>query len=337
MARNREISPRQIRFCTDPGSYPAIHQGKSDFQASHTRLALPVIRPDGPGRILALSSVPSILPSPIRCASRPIMIELRDSMHLSFFNIVLLVISGILAGVMNAVAGGGTFLTFPALVLTGVPTIAANQTSAIAVFPGQIASTWAYRKILAADLRTVLVLGLTSLAGGMGGAIVLLNTPSPAFDRLVPWLLLFATLLFAFGNVIRKRLGWHLVHPSHGEIGWTPLLKAASLQLVIGFYGGFYGAGAGILELAVLDMLGFDDINLANALKVILNAAFSPLAVIIFIIAGKIFWPEGLIVAAAAIIGGYGGAWVAQRLPQSFLRGFVIFVGAVMTVYFFSR
>ena len=258
-------------------------------------------------------------------------------MHLSFTDIVLLVVAGILAGVMNAVAGGGTFLTFPALVFTGIPTIAANQTSTIAVFPGQIASTWAYRKIFTADLRTVLVLGLTSLLGGMAGAIVLLNTPTPAFDRLVPWLLFFATLLFAFGNKIRKRFGWHFVHPSHGKIGWTALLKAGCLQLVIGLYGGFYGAGAGILELAVLDMLGFEDINLANALKVILTAAFNTLAIAIFIIAGKIFWPGGLIVAAASIIGGYSGAWVAQRLPQSFLRGFVIFVGAVITVYFFSR
>jgi uncharacterized protein len=258
-------------------------------------------------------------------------------MHLSVFNIVLLSVSGILAGIINAVAGGGTFLTFPALVFTGIPSIAANQTSSIAVFPGQVASTWAYRRILAVDLRTVLVLGLTSLAGGTGGAIVLLNTSPPAFDRLVPWLLLLATLLFAFGNSIRRRYGWHLVHPSREQIGWRPLLKAACVQLVIGLYGGFYGAGAGILELAVLDMLGFDDINLANALKVILTSAFNTSAVLIFIIAGKIFWPEGLIVAAAAIIGGYGGAWVAQRMPQRFLRGFVICVGAVMTVYFFIR
>jgi uncharacterized protein len=242
-----------------------------------------------------------------------------------------------LAGVMNAVAGGGTFLTFPALVFAGIPSVAANQTSTIAVFPGQIASCWAYRTILAADLRTVLVLGLTSLVGGMAGAIVLLNTPTPAFDRLVPWLLLFATLLFAFGNKIRSRFGWRLVHSSHSEIGWRALFKAACLQLIIGLYGGFYGAGAGILELAVLDMLGFDDINLANALKVILTAAFNALAVVVFIAAGKIFWSEGLIVAAASVIGGYSGAWVAQRLPQSFLRGFVIFVGVVMTVYFFSR
>jgi uncharacterized membrane protein YfcA len=258
-------------------------------------------------------------------------------MHVSFTNTILLVIAGVLAGVMNAVAGGGTFLTFPALVFTGIPSVAANQTSTIAVFPGQIASCWAYRKILAADLRTVLVLGLTSLAGGTAGAIVLLNTPTPAFDRLVPWLLLFATLLFAFGNKIRNRLGWRLVRSSHSEIGGRALFKAACLQLIIGLYGGFYGAGAGILELAVLDMLGFEDINLANALKVILTAAFNILAVVIFIAAGKVFWPEGLIVAAASVIGGYSGAWVAQRLPESFLRGFVIFVGLVMTVYFFSR
>lgn len=130
-------------------------------------------------------------------------------MHLSFTDIVLLVVAGILAGVMNAVAGGGTFLTFPALVFTGIPNIAANQT----------------------------------------------EYATPAFDRLVPWLLFFATSLFAFGNKIRKRFGWHFVHPSHGKIGWTALLKAGCLQLVIGLYGGFYGAGAGILELAVLDML----------------------------------------------------------------------------------
>jgi uncharacterized membrane protein YfcA len=252
-------------------------------------------------------------------------------------NIVLLVVAGVLAGIMNAVAGGGTFLTFPALVFIGVPSISANQTSTVAVFPGQVASFWAYRNILAAETRTVLVLGLTSLIGGSVGAIILLHLSSASFDRLVPWLLLFATLAFAFGNAIRRRLGWRLVSESSTGIGWAPLIKAAGIQFVIGIYGGFYGAGAGILELAVLDMLGLENIHLANALKVILTTAFNTLALLIFIVVGKIFWPEALIMGAATVAGGYGGAWVAQRLPQFWVRRFVIAVGATMTCYFFMR
>jgi uncharacterized protein len=259
------------------------------------------------------------------------------SAYLSLREIALLFVAGVLAGIMNAVAGGGTFLTFPALVFTGIPSVAANQTSTIAVFPGQVASFWAYRNILAAERRTVLVLGLTSLIGGAMGAVILLNLSSSSFDRLVPWLLLFATLAFAFGNRIRRRLGWRLVSQSGDEIAWSPLLKAACIQLVIGIYGGFYGAGAGILELAVLDMLGIENIHLANALKVILTTAFNTLALVIFVAVGKIFWREALIVGAATITGGYGGAWVAQRLPQSWVRLFVIAVGATMTLYFFLR
>jgi uncharacterized protein len=257
-------------------------------------------------------------------------------MHLPYSDLVLLIVAGLLAGVMNAVAGGGTFLTFPALVFVGIPSVAANQTSTIAVFPGQCASFWAYRKILAAQTRTVVVLGLTSLLGGALGAVILLNTSTPAFDLLVPWLLLGATLLFAFGNYFRRRLGLRLVGVS-GEIGWGALKKAAVLQLIIGIYGGFYGAGAGILELAVLDMLGLENIHLANALKVILTTAFNTLAVVIFLAVGKIYWTAALIVGSAAIVGGYSGAWIAQRLPQAWVRGFVIAVGAAMTVFFFLR
>jgi uncharacterized membrane protein YfcA len=257
-------------------------------------------------------------------------------MNLSPGDSVLLAVAGLLAGVMNAVAGGGTFLTFPALVLTGIASVPANQTSTIAVFPGQFASFWAYRKILAAQTRTVVVLGVASLLGGAAGAIILLNTSTPAFDLLVPWLLLCATLMFAFGNHFRRRLGLRLVGAS-GKIGWNALGKAAFLQLIIGIYGGFYGAGAGILELAVLDMLGLENIHLANALKVILTTAFNTLAVVIFLAVGKIYWTAGLIVGMATIVGGYSGAWIAQRLPQAWVRGFVIAVGAVMTVYFFLR
>src|SRR6476660_6603793 len=154
-------------------------------------------------------------------------------MHLTFGNSALLIGAGFLAGIMNAVAGGGTFLTFPALVFIGMPSVAANQTSTFAVFPGQVASFWAFRKILAAEKRTVVVLGLTSLFGGSMGAIILLSTSSAAFDSLAPWLLLFATLIYSFGNTVRKRLGWRLIDKSDPEIGWKTLLKAALIQLLI--------------------------------------------------------------------------------------------------------
>lgn len=258
-------------------------------------------------------------------------------MHLSVGNIALLLVAGILAGAINAVAGGGTFLTFPALIFTGIPSVPANQTSTIAVFPGQIAGFWAYRKILAAQRRLIIALGGMSLIGGTLGAVLLLFTPTPAFDRLVPWLLLFATIIFAFGNQLRQRLGLRLVHPATNEIGTGALAKAAVLQFAIAIYGGFYGAGAGILELAVLDMLGLDNIHLANAFKMILTTAFNTLAVFIFIVAGKIFWPAGLVTAAATIVGGYGGALVAQRLPPAWVRFFVIGIGVLMTIYFFLR
>jgi uncharacterized membrane protein YfcA len=258
-------------------------------------------------------------------------------MHLSVGNIALLLVAGILAGAINAVAGGGTFLTFPALIFTGIPSVPANQTSTIAVFPGQIAGFWAYRKILAAQRRLIIALGGMSLIGGTLGAVLLLFTPAPAFDRLVPWLLLFATIIFAFGNQLRQRLGLRLVYPATNEVGTGALAKAAVLQFAIAIYGGFYGAGAGILELAVLDMLGLDNIHLANAFKMILTTAFNTLAVFIFIVAGKIFWPAGLVTAAATIVGGYGGALVAQRLPPTWVRFFVIGIGVLMTIYFFFR
>ncbi|MBV9489496.1 MAG: sulfite exporter TauE/SafE family protein [Verrucomicrobia bacterium] len=252
-------------------------------------------------------------------------------------SVAILVVAGVIAGIMNAVAGGGTFLTFPALVFTGLDSVAANQTSTIGVWPGQLASFFAYSKILATERRLMVTLGLTSLIGGSIGALILLATPVAAFDRLVPWLLLFATLTFAFGNQLRQRLGLRLTHGPHHSISASSLVKASILQFAIGIYGGFYGAGAGILELAVLDLLGLENIHLANAFKVILTTAFNTLAVVIFIFAGKVNWPAALITAASTVVGGYGGAYVAQRMRPSTVRGFVIAIGIIMTAWFFFR
>ncbi|HEY0792016.1 MAG TPA: sulfite exporter TauE/SafE family protein [Chthoniobacterales bacterium] len=258
-------------------------------------------------------------------------------MHLHPADAALLFVAGLLAGVLNAVAGGGTFLTFPALVFTGLDSVVANQTSTLGVFPGQIASFWAYRKVLATKRYLIVALGLASLLGGSLGAVILLVTPTGAFDRLVPWLLLFATLIFAFGSSLRQRFGLRLATGPDGEMTRSSLTKATVFQFIIGIYGGFYGAGAGILELAVLDLLGLDDIHLANAFKVILTTAFNTLAVFIFIVAGKVAWPEACIIAVSTVIGGFGGASVAQRMPASRVRAFVIFVGVFMTIYFFAR
>ncbi len=251
--------------------------------------------------------------------------------------ILIVLVAGVLAGAINAVAGGGTFLTFPALVFTGLDSVAANQTSTIGIWPGQVASFWAYRRVLAAERRLLLALGFASLIGGSLGAIILLVTPVAKFDQLVPWLLLFATLTFAFGNRVRRRLGLRLTQGSDGRITGPALAKATAFQFVIGIYGGFYGAGAGILELAVLDLLGLENIHLANAFKVILTTAFNTLAVFIFIFAGRVVWPEALLTAAATIVGGYGGAYLAQRTPAATVRRLVIGVGVVMTIYFFLR
>jgi uncharacterized protein len=267
----------------------------------------------------------------------------------------LLFVAGVGAGIMNAVAGGGTFLSFPALVFIGLPSILANATSAIGVVPGSVASVVAYRKLMVSQKRTVFILGALSAAGGTIGALALLSTPNQVFDRIVPWLLLVATVLFAFGKPIRGWIAARRVRDfEQAETDWRGtesdtarkselserphrLGRSGTLQFLISIYGGFYGAGAGILELAVLDTMGFANIHVANGLKMILSTAFNLPAAIVFIVAGLVDWKCALILAVSTIIGGYGGAHYAQKLHEKYVRGFVIVVGVVMTVYFFWR
>jgi uncharacterized membrane protein YfcA len=237
------------------------------------------------------------------------------------------------AGAINAVAGGGSFLTFPALVFCGLPASAANQTSSVALWPGALASVWAYRKEMSARGRLALILSAISMIGGLVGAMILLHTPSVMFDRLVPWLTLSATLLFAFGKKTLTRFSLTLGEAASGNA----LFKAASIQFFIAIYGGFYGAGAGILMLAVLELLDLGNIHAMNAFKMLLNACFNGVAVVAFIMGGAVAWPQALLMMAGGIAGGYGGAWIAQKMPANWIRGFVIAVGAAMTVYFFQR
>lgn len=250
----------------------------------------------------------------------------------------LLLTSGVAAGAINAVAGGGTFLTFPALNFAGVhPEIDANITSTVAVWPGSLAAIPPYRHELAKRRHMAIVLGLVSAVGGVVGALLLLNTPSATFARLVPWLLLFATVMFAFGTrIIRALRRRDLPRPAPSEAASrTAVYRAAVVQFPIAIYGGFFGAGAGILQLAVLDVLGLENIHAANAIKVIMSSAFNAPAVLMFIFAGKVWWGYSLTLMAASIIGGYGGAWLAQKVPAIYVRRLVIVVGTCMTGYYF--
>ena len=246
---------------------------------------------------------------------------------------VLILGSGFLAGIINSVAGGGSFLTFPALVFCGLPSITANATSTVALWPGTLSSFWAYRREMAAQRRLGRVMAVVSIFGGAVGAWILLHTRTRTFDELLPWLTLFATLLFAYGKVLAERLKITLGE----EEDAAALIKTGLIQFVIAIYGGYYGAGAGIMMLAVLQLLGMQNIHAMNALKTLLSVAFNGAAVVMFIAKDRVLWPEALLMMGGAIVGGFGGAWLAQRMPGIWVRWFVIVTGIVTTVYFFAR
>jgi uncharacterized membrane protein YfcA len=257
-------------------------------------------------------------------------------LQMTFLQICVLFFAGVLGGTLNSVAGGGSFITFPILLFTGVPPINANATSTVALWPGSVASTSAYRKELAKQDRTgVLVLGSTSLIGGILGAILLLRTSQTTFVRLVPYLLLVATLLFAFSAPITNRLRRRNIETKKTGTSWSGLVGIAFLQLII--YGGYFGGGIGILMLATLGLMGMENIHEMNALKTLLTSFINGVAVITFIIAGAVVWAQAIVMVAGGIIGGYGGAYFARQIEPRWVRAFVILIGVGMTLYFFLR
>jgi len=234
---------------------------------------------------------------------------------------------------MNAVAGGGTFLVFPALLFAGLPPVPANATNTVALWPGIAASVRAFWPRLNLSRRLLAPLLVTSLVGGVSGALLLLRTPSHIFLRLVPWLMLVGTLLFAFGRDLGLGRGRRSLHnASAAEIAW-----AVVFLLLVAIYGGYFGAGIGFLILAMLGALGMTDIHDMNALKIVLVAVINGVAVVTFIAARAVHWPQAVAVLAGALLGGYFGAHYSQRVPEAVLRRFVLLVGAGMTVYFFAR
>jgi uncharacterized protein len=244
-----------------------------------------------------------------------------------------LFIAGVLGGALNAVAGGGSFVLFPALWRTGVPPVPANATNTVALWVGVTASGGAYRKRLNISRRIMIPLIVTSIAGGLIGAFLLLKTPAHTFMKVLPWLMLGATLLFAFGKNLTGRFAGGLER----EATSGALTVACVFELIVSVYGGYFGGGVGIMNLAMLAALGMTDIHAMNALKSVLGSVINGVAVVAFIIARAIYWPQCVVATAGAIVGGYFGAHYAQKLPQSWIRVFVILVGFAMSAYFFTK
>lgn len=250
---------------------------------------------------------------------------------------VLLFGAAIIAGAMNSVAGGGSFILFPTILSIGIPSINANATNTISLWPGSAVSIAPYRKELAKqDRRRLVELILVSMIGGFLGAELLRNTPAALFDKILPFLLLLATLLFTFSKQITTSLNRVLKRPLISENN-QPSAAAVILQLVIATYGGYFGGGIGVLMLTLLSLMGMTNIHSMNAIKVLLATMINGIAVFIFIGGGLVHWDIALITIVGAVIGGYGGASLALRLDPKVARRIVIAIAFFVTILFFVR
>ena len=249
-------------------------------------------------------------------------------MHLELHIVLLIAAAGFFAGVQNALAGGGSFITFPALLLAGLNPLAANMTSTIAMFPSQTTSAYAGRKLVD-DVGTLSFrkLFIISVVGGIAGALLLLNTPASFFARLVPWLVLFATSVFAWNSFRRKPL-----HAASSMPRWVLIVA----QSCISIYGGYFGGGIGFLMLAALTIAG-QQVRAATATKNVLAMAMNAAATLIFAMSDLISWPAAVALCVGGIAGGMCGGYLVHRLPEKIMRGFVVLVGAVLTVWMFTR
>ena len=249
---------------------------------------------------------------------------MSDPLHLA-----LLLAAAFVAGALNAVAGGGSFLTLPALVFTGVPAVLANATGTVALLPGYLSGALGFRQDMRAPPgMSMRLLAAASLVGGTLGAALLLVTGEAAFRRIVPWLLLAATVLFAAAPWLMRRAG-----------GGRPVGPARSMGgvLAVAAYGGYFNGGLGILLLALFGLLGQSNLNAMNGLKNLVSALLTAIAVAVYAWGGLVLWPQALTMMVAATAGGYLGARVARRIAPAMLRATIVATGLVMTVLFFLR
>lgn len=256
--------------------------------------------------------------------------------------IVVLFVAAAIAGAMNSVAGGGSFISYPALlgIATGLPGILepsklSNSTNAVALWPGSLASVGAYRAELARPSREMIALVIISLVGGAVGAYILRTTPELTFNQLLPWLLLFAALLFTFGRNLSAglRRGLSTLRVPAFILSGLVLL----LQLFVAVYGGFFGAGIGIMMLAVLTLTGMENIHKMNALKTLLATCINGSAILLFALTGAVLWPQALLMIVGATLGGYYGAFFAQKINPKYVRWLVIAITWGVTAIFFAR
>jgi uncharacterized membrane protein YfcA len=242
---------------------------------------------------------------------------------------LLVLAAAFIAGAINSVAGGGTLISVPTLIALGIPALTANATSTVGLWPGSLGSVWGYRRELAAADTRLFALIVPSLAGGLLGAVLLELTPSAVFDRILPGLILFATVLFAAQEPIQRRFNLTALHHSRSHwLSWTMLF-----QFGVGIYGGYFGAGIGILMLAALALMGHTDIHQMNGVKNLLAVCVNGIAAIyLAFFSDLVIWQDSLLMAVGAIAGGVLGAGVARRLGKTMVRRIVITMGFVMTL-----
>jgi len=248
---------------------------------------------------------------------------------------IVIALAAFAAGAINSIAGGGTLLSFPALVWIGVNPVMANATNTFALWPGSFAAMVGFRRELANVRRWLLLLTIPALLGGATGGVLLLHTSMATFTRLVPFLILGATLLLATQELITRRLGVLAHAHENPSAAWITIV--AIFQFLVGIYGGYFGAGIGILILAALGLIGLTDMHEMNGLKNLMAICINGVAAIYFAWSGAVIWKDGFIMAVAAIIGGYLGARVARHLGRTFVRRSVVVIGLAMGIALFFK
>jgi len=241
----------------------------------------------------------------------------------------MLAAAGFIAGAMNALTGGGSFVSLPAMIAAGLPSVAANASSTVALYPGGAASAWVYRDGLTRVEGLPIVPSLiATLIGGLAGALLLLWTPSSVFDRVLPWLLLAATITLIFGPRLGAACSARLV--AGPAAIWA-------IQFVLAIYGGYFGGAVGLMMMATWSLLDEADVKALAPPRTLLVSAANTVAVICFIVAGIVHWPEALLVGLGALVGGYLGASIGKKLPPSLVKYATVLLAAAMTLHFFLR
>jgi hypothetical protein len=255
---------------------------------------------------------------------------------MDFPHLAIIFAAGAIAGVMNSIAGGGTIITFPALIFAGIAPIPANATSTFALLPSALGYTFGYRKNIRTVWHWIKKFAIVSMTGGFLGGFLLVHTPPATFNWLVPFLILLATVLFTAHSFFARKFSFETGEDQGGDrLRW--IVGAVAFQFVVSVYGGYFGAGIGILMLATLGMLGIGSIHEMNTVKGILGFLINVIATIYFVATGLVNWPAAGVMAFGSVLGGYSGAHFAQRIPQRTVRHLITAIGMLLTLVMFIK